>query len=230
MEKTSIKSKTLTKDEIVEKYQYLVVSIAAQINSRLIKTLSLEDLIQSGMVGLLESVDRFDPHRGVDFATFAYYRIKGAIYDSLRAMGYLPPSEKRARIDANLNETSLSNESNGNSEVSVDAEIEQLETAVSTLLASYFLTVSLDETNELKVDSTQSESVEMQQVKEFLNKSIKELPKSERQLIEGIYFKQISSSQVCKNLNISKSWGSKLHASGVERLRKKLIQAGIFST
>src|SRR5205807_8841018 len=69
---------------VVENYFNLVQAIAAKIKRRLPAHVDVEDLVQNGMIGLLEAADRFDESRAVDFSTFANSRITGAILDELR--------------------------------------------------------------------------------------------------------------------------------------------------
>lgn len=74
----------------------LVRAIARAVSHGLPPVVELEDLVHDGVVGLLESARRFDPSRGVDFRTYASYRIRGAILDGLRARDPLPRSLRRA--------------------------------------------------------------------------------------------------------------------------------------
>src|SRR5918996_868680 len=76
----------LSKEELIEQYTPLVRSIAYQIKQRLRVPLEMDELVQEGRIGLMEAADRFDSKLGVSFKTFAYYRIKGAMYDGLRKM------------------------------------------------------------------------------------------------------------------------------------------------
>src|SRR5688572_11710835 len=81
------------KNKIVEQHTPLVWSIAKQIKKTLSPRIELDDLVGYGMAGLLEAAQRFDPNHGANFSTFGYYRIRGAIYDGLRGMGWLSRSE-----------------------------------------------------------------------------------------------------------------------------------------
>src|SRR5688572_19733629 len=76
--------------EFVAEHRPLVRGLAIRIKTQLELTTDTEDLIAYGFGGLLEARERFDPSRGVQFTTFAYYRIRGAILDGVRQMAYLP--------------------------------------------------------------------------------------------------------------------------------------------
>ena len=67
--------------------------------------IDFDDLVEYGVIGLLEAADRFDPSIGANFMTFAYYRIRGAIYDGLRGMGWMSRTEyAKARFEERANE------------------------------------------------------------------------------------------------------------------------------
>ncbi|HEV8340723.1 MAG TPA: sigma-70 family RNA polymerase sigma factor [bacterium] len=80
----------------VEQLLPLVQSIARMVGHALPPVVELDDLVHDGVVGLLECARRYDPSRGVDFRTYASYRIRGAILDGLRARDPLPRSVRRA--------------------------------------------------------------------------------------------------------------------------------------
>src|SRR5215813_7303908 len=74
------------------KYLPLVKSIALQVKTKLPAHIELDDLIGYGSIGLMEAMSNFKTGRGTTFKTFAYYRIRGAIYDGLRKIGWLSRS------------------------------------------------------------------------------------------------------------------------------------------
>jgi RNA polymerase sigma factor for flagellar operon FliA len=67
-----------------------VRSIAAKIKEQLPREIEFDDLVAYGMQGLLEAAERYDGSHGTSFTTFAYYRVRGAMFDGLRGMGWLP--------------------------------------------------------------------------------------------------------------------------------------------
>ncbi|MDR7482408.1 MAG: sigma-70 family RNA polymerase sigma factor [Armatimonadota bacterium] len=82
--------------QLVEAYLPLVGAIARTVARRLPSTVDHGDLVSDGAVGLLEAVRRYDPARGVGFGAYAGYRIRGAIYDGLRARDPLSRAARRA--------------------------------------------------------------------------------------------------------------------------------------
>lgn len=90
---------------LVEVHAPYVRSIAGKIKKSVPKEISFEELYDYGIIGLLEAADRFDQTQGAHFTTFAYYRIRGAIYDGLRRMGWMSRSEySRAKFEARAND------------------------------------------------------------------------------------------------------------------------------
>jgi RNA polymerase sigma factor for flagellar operon FliA len=89
----------MSRDEVCRSYRSRVVAIARRVHERLSQhsTLGVDDLASVGALGLLEAFDRYDGARGVNFATFAEYRIRGAMYDALREVD---PVSRRRRSTA----------------------------------------------------------------------------------------------------------------------------------
>src|SRR5437773_666664 len=86
------------REQLVLEYMPLVRRIAARLLGSLPRSVRLDDLISAGVVGLLSSLDNFDPSLGIKFETFAMNRIRGAMVDSLREMDWVPRSiRKKAR-------------------------------------------------------------------------------------------------------------------------------------
>ena len=77
------------KDEMVHQYLPLVRLVAEKVHRRLPPGVDLESLIHSGVVGLLQALDRFDPKRGVDFEIYARYRIQGEVMQCLRSLDWV---------------------------------------------------------------------------------------------------------------------------------------------
>src|SRR6185369_6696855 len=81
------------RQRLVEGHLSFVRSIAAKVKEQLPREIEFDDLVAYGTQGLIEAAERYDPAHGTAFSTFSYYRIRGAIYDGLRGMGWLPRGE-----------------------------------------------------------------------------------------------------------------------------------------
>jgi RNA polymerase sigma factor for flagellar operon FliA len=214
----------LTKEDLVEKYTPLIRSLAKQIRSRLSLTVDFEDLVSYGRLGLLEASERFDYKVGVSFKTFAYYRIKGAIYDGLRKMQVIT-RRKDPRLKFEEASTKLlgSEATRGSSEVrkaSLKEEIAEIQGLVASLVPIYFLASETldqlkDPASEQKVEDQARLSKERAALKEALSK----LSKNERALIESYYFRDLTLEDAAAQMGLSKSWASRLHARALTKLK-----------
>ncbi len=84
-----------SQERLVLQYAPLIKYIATRMALRLPPHISLDDLISSGMIGLLDAIKKFDPQKNINFKTYAEFRIKGAILDELRALDWIPRSIRK---------------------------------------------------------------------------------------------------------------------------------------
>src|SRR5579862_10053817 len=89
-------------DDVAEERERLILEhlprvrlIARRIHERLPESVNLEDLISTGTIGLIAAIDRFDPRHNVKLKTYAEYKIRGAILDSLRGLDWAPRQQRR---------------------------------------------------------------------------------------------------------------------------------------
>lgn len=224
----------IDRDELVERYRPYVYSIVRQVLNRFPVNVDFEELAAYGMVGLLEAADRYDPRRKVSFVTFSHYRIKGAIFDGLRQMGILTrtPNDAWARREAVLNDLAQTaaddeTETGGGT---VDDEIQTVEKFVDSLIPGYLLSLSEENAPDI-ADSRElpNVAVELREIVELVRATVKELPDKEREIIEALYFKQISTTELAKMMGVNKSWVSRLHSKAVTRLRQRLAMLGLLA-
>src|SRR5438128_783115 len=93
------------RDRLIEQHLSLVQAIAGKLKRNLGRSIDFEDLVGYGSKGLIEAADRFDARQGTAFTTFAYYRIRGAMLDGLRTMGWYSRADyARYRAEERANE------------------------------------------------------------------------------------------------------------------------------
>jgi len=216
--------------EIVEKYMPYVRSIAGKIKKTVAKEIDFEDLVEYGMIGLLEAADRFDPDVGANFMTFAYYRIRGSIYDGLRGMGWMSRTEyAKARFEERANEylaelAQAEEDGTEKPENPFEMAVQDLASAVQGLAAVYITTIDGTEGLQIEDKSTPlpEESLGLAQARELVRQTITKLSDQERQLLELYYYKEMSLQEVGEKLGLSKSWTSRLHARVIEKMHRLL--------
>src|SRR5262249_49402697 len=94
---------TTTPNRLIEAYRSYAHAISAEVLKKVPPSVDRDDVIGAAELGLVEAAQNFDPLRGVLFKTFAYYRIRGAIYDALRRMGWLK-GDATLRFEAGAND------------------------------------------------------------------------------------------------------------------------------
>lgn len=228
----------IDRDALIEQNRSYARALAIRVMRGLPFSVDLEELISFGTLGLVEAAERFDPRRGVSFSTFAHYRIKGAIYDGLREMGYYTRgagASGRARWTANANDIlqSAADDEYANTDSpvpSVDDEIGSMETVIDELIPTYLLSFGDEDIPDIEdKNAVTSEVIEKNELIDFILGLVAELSEDEQELIKSLYFKHTSMTQLAAQMGITKSWISRLHSRAIKHLRDKLKERGILS-
>lgn len=214
----------LADDDFVREYEGLVRSIALRVRSEMDLSCDLEDLVSAGFLGLIEARSRFDATRGVLFATFAYYRVRGACIDSVRKMAYLPRRAHQARklaeaADAVLENLSEDRAATPSAKVDVEATVQAIDDVLAKLAASYVIeAVGAEEAQVEKPDDQLIRATDSRRVRQV----ILELPEREQRVVREFYFEGRPLDDIAKDLGISKSWASRIHTKALGIVRTRL--------
>lgn len=201
--------------QVVEQYGSYVRSIARQVKKTVSPRIDLDDLIQYGMTGLLEAAERFDETQGVSFTTFSYYRIKGAIYDGLRGMGWVSRTEyQKIRFGEQANAYLEQNTS------SKTDNLEDLANQVNSLVTIFVTSLEGLEKQDFEDhrQPKQDDRLLDIELRANLQKALKKLPQADLELVQMYYFQNLSLEEVGKKIGLSKSWTCRKHAQVIERL------------
>jgi RNA polymerase sigma factor for flagellar operon FliA len=212
--------------ELIGQCQGLVRSLARQIHATLPRNIDLDDLIGYGQVGLAEAARAFNPAVNVKFSTFAYYRIRGAIYDGLSKMAWFrQPSGSAARYERGSNAV-LEDTASSAGEGSAAADAQWL-AEVSRTLAVVYLTshAGADALADDEEDDPSASTVD-HDLFDQLHMLIDKLPDEAASLVRGVYFEGLTLQEAGERLGISKSWASRLHSRVLERLGRELRRLG----
>ncbi|MES2503267.1 MAG: sigma-70 family RNA polymerase sigma factor [Myxococcota bacterium] len=203
--------------QLIEQYGSFVRSIARQVKKAVSPRIELDDLIAYGMTGLLEAAERFDSKQGANFTTFSYYRVKGAIYDGLRGMGWIGRSEYQ--------KIRFGEQANAYLESAAGTKTEELEDLANQVnsLVTIFVT-SLEGLQNQDFEDTkltgQEERLLDLELRNTLKKALSRLPRADLELIKLYYFQNLSLEEVGKKIGLSKSWTCRKHAQVIERLHE----------
>ena len=216
------------KEKLIIHYLPLVRYIVDRLPVADIPSVSWDDLISSGVVGLIKAVEKFDPQRGVKFKTYALPRIKGAIIDELRSLDWIPRSLRRKAHLLEKTYLSLLEESGkipSNKELAKAMNIEEGELSQLLIEENYFSLCSLDKKRE-SISSTRTKNpfliIEEEEEKNILKKAISELSEVERKVIILYYYEELTLREIGKVLKVSESRVSQIHRKALFHLRSQL--------
>jgi RNA polymerase sigma factor for flagellar operon FliA len=216
----------IDKEQLVVEHIEYVHTIARDVYQRMSDSnVEYDDLVGYGKIGLMEAAEKFNPQYGVRFKTFAYYRIKGAIYDGLRKMGWLSRMQyTRYKFEHAANNIlqDMYECSTGRKESGIMDEIAELKNTIASLVVGYVLSLDAAENIDIKDETGVDPHVEyeMKEEKEILQQLIQELPPREQELINMYYYNNLTLEEIGNKLGLSKSWVSRLHARVIEKLRE----------
>lgn len=231
------------RNDLINHYAYLVKITAGRLVTSLPGGLDREDLIGAGVVGLIKSVDQFDPTRDVKFETYAIALIRGAILEMLRDEDWVPRSirEKLKALDRTTMglETKLGHPP-------TDHEI--AEAMGITISEVGELQVRMGRTNiyslddilptgdsddhihfvELIVDenSNPAGEIEGREIRRILTAGVDRLPERERLVVALYYFEGLTFKEIGKVLGVSESRVYQLHTQAMNRLRNFMHEEG----
>jgi RNA polymerase sigma factor for flagellar operon FliA len=237
--KTSLEQRN---DMIVE-YLPLVKFIANRIASRLPSHVEVADLVNSGIIGLIDAIEKFDATRKIKFKTYAEFRVKGAILDELRALDWVPRStrQKASRLERAYAELEQHlGRSASDAEMMEHMGITNEEFDVLVRDARGVALISLDELQggdndenfernllEYLADPEQlnpSQIMNLDQVYRIVADAIDQLPEKERLVISLYYYEELTMKEIGEILQITESRVSQIHTKAILRLRGRLLK------
>ncbi|OBU14800.1 RNA polymerase sigma factor FliA [Photobacterium aquimaris] len=218
----------------IERYSTLVKRIAHHLMARLPPSVLVEDLIQSGMIGLLEAQQNYDPSKGASFETFAGIRIRGAMLDDIRRGDWVPRSvykNNRLISDAIAHlEHSLGRDPTDN-EIStyLDMPLEQYHQALNDVNCGRIVGIADlaggEETMVNDEDINQNlpfQGVVDDSFRHSLAAAIKTLPEREALVLSLYYDEEMNLKEIGAVIGVSESRICQIHSQAMQRLRAKL--------
>lgn len=230
------------KSRYVEQYSPLIKYLADRLAARLPGHVNRDDLISSGVLGLIDAVDKFDPGRAIMFKTYAEFRIKGAMLDELRALDWVPRSVRKKanqleklwqRLEVELGHPPSDEEAAEALGISVPEYLKLLDGArtINILDLDAFKTVDksgaresrdiydiLADENALDALTALSQS----EVRDVLAAAIEDLNEKERLVVTLYYHEELTMKEIGQVLGYTESRISQLHTKSLLRLKSKL--------
>jgi len=226
------------RDRLIIEYAPLVKYIAHRIAIRLPPQIEVNDLVNSGILGLIDAIEKFDPSKDVKFKTYAEIRIKGAILDELRAMDWIPRSIRKVinrlvdayhELEQKLGRPAQDEEVAEQLGLRIEEFYELLKQAAGAPLISLDGLVDHDEKKRnilnCLVDPKSVNALGvlgLSEIKDVVAKAIDDLPEKEKQVISLYYYDELTMKEIGKVLDLTESRVSQIHTKAILRLRVRI--------
>lgn len=225
------------KEQLVQRFVPLVKRIAYHLMARLPSSVQLDDLVQNGMIGLLDAIGRYQEGFGAQFETYATQRVRGAMLDGLRENDWLP---RQLRRDLRRIEAALTQLEHAHGRVPSEKELAD---SLGMTLAEYQKTLQdarghqilyfedfIEEGDEdflerhfTDDDSDPARLFEDQNLRESLASAIERLPEREK-LVMALYYEQdLNLREIGEVMEVTESRVCQLHSQAVLRLRAQVL-------
>ena len=228
------------RDKIIRQYMPLVKYVAGKVSVGMPASVEFDDLVGFGQFGLLDAIEKYDPDKNVKFKTYAVTRIRGAIFDELRQLDWVPRSVRQKSreiedtigdLEAKLGRTASDAEIAGKLGVS-EEEYQQtvMKLSGTSVLSLNDVWYSGNDNDHMSIgDSIESPSslnpdviVEREEIRKIIIQAINELPEKEKMVIVLYYHEDLTFKEIGQVLEVSESRISQLHTKANLRLRAKL--------
>jgi RNA polymerase sigma factor for flagellar operon FliA len=230
-------------EQMVLQYAPLIKYIASRLALRLPSHISMEDLISSGIIGLIDAVQKFDPSKNINFKTYAEFRIKGAMLDELRSLDWIPRSVRKKTHLIEDAYAKLQRKLGRPAEAEEVAKFLDLELEEFYQLLDETKTVSLVALEEARkstgghggylehevLETIQDDNardsflaVHCSELQEIMVRAIEALPDKEKLLISLYYYEELTMKEIGQIMGYTESRISQLHTQAMYRLKHKL--------
>jgi len=225
------------REQLLTRYLPLVKNVAGRMAMGFPKSVELSDLVNTGVIGLIEAFSNFDPERGVKFETYAVPRIRGAILDELRALDWVPRSTRAksreieralVKLENDLGRTPNNDELANCLDVSLGDLHKSLNDVASTTILSLDEMIYGEEDNRQipRVETIEDKShdniisaIEKDELRAFLVVAISNLTEQEKLVIALYYYEELTLKEIGEVMHISESRVSQIHTKSVLKLR-----------
>jgi RNA polymerase sigma factor for flagellar operon FliA len=236
------------RDIFVKQYAPLVKYVAGKVAMGMPHNVEFDDLVGFGVFGLFDAIKKFDPDKHVKFKTYAVTRIRGAIFDELRSIDWVPRSVRQKtreiedtihRLESSLGRSASDLElANEMRMTTKEFQNTMMKISGTSILSLNDVWYTGDDNDKVSiVDSIESPSslnpdiiVEKDEIKRVIIQAITELPEKEKKVLVLYYYEDLTLKEIGKILEVTESRISQLHTKAIMRLRSKLtnIKKGIF--
>ena len=233
------------REQLILHYSPLVKYVAGRVSVGLPANVEQADFVSTGVYGLIDAIEKFDPERSIKFETYAITRIRGAMIDELRALDWIPRSvRQKARAVERAYATLEAKLRRSPSEAEVATEmgipVEELHGVFSQLSLANVVALeellhvggeggdrlSLMDTLEDTAADNPVEIAEDRELRRLLARAINTLPDREKTVVTLYYYEGLTLAEIGQVLGVTESRVSQIHTKSVLQLRAKLADVG----
>jgi RNA polymerase sigma factor FliA len=241
--KTLDKNDFLLRNEIVAEYLPYVNRIVNRIATHLPPTVEVSDLVNVGIIGLIQAIERYDPSRDNKFMTYAVFRIKGAVLSELRSRDFLGRTTRKKirslekayiKLEQKLGREVLDEEVAEEMEMDLDQFYQVKRMSSISFVSFEEIGCNAREDKESFLQNLMNDDGDdalsmttIKEVKGTLAKHIEQLPDKERLVVSMYYSDEMTMKEIGMVLEITESRVSQIHSQAVIRLRSKLRKDGL---
>lgn len=231
------------RNEIIAEYLPYVNRIVNRIATHLPSTVEVDDLVNVGIIGLIQAIERYDPSRDNKFMTYAVFRIKGAVLSELRSRDFLGRTTRKKirslekaylKLEQQLGREVKDEELAAEMEMDLDQfyQVKRMSSISFISFEEIGCTTKEEKENFLNylANNDGDDALSLTTIKEVKNtlaKHIESLPEKERLVVSMYYSDEMTMKEIGQALDITESRVSQIHSQAVIRLRNKLRKDGL---
>lgn len=230
------------REALILQYAPFIKYIAHRLAMRLPSHISLGDLIDAGVIGLIDALNKFNPNKNVEFKTYAEFRIRGAMIDELRSLDWVPRSlrQKASQIERIIIQLEKKRGRPAEDEEiahELGLSLDQYYEVINKIKGVSFLDVEMvrqkvgplpdEEILELLLEKKENDPFHLLSVKELksiLSNAIGALPPKEKLVISLYYYEEMTLKEIGEVMGLTESRVCQLHTKAILRLRGRLKQ------
>lgn len=224
----------------IEKYSPLIRYVADRLAARLPAHISKDDLISSGILGLIDAIDKFDPTRNIQFKTYAEFRVKGAMLDELRSMDWVPRSVRKKSTQVERTYQTLEAAMGRPATDEEVAEYLGLTTAEFHRLLDEVKTISVVDVDAIRTplasqnqeailnlladESSQDAltTLGLVEARDIIAEAIGGLPEKESLVVSLYYYEELTMKEIGQVMGYTESRICQIHTKALLRLKARL--------
>ncbi len=225
------------KEQVILEHYHLVKYTAYRLAARLPDHVSLEDLFNAGVIGLMDAIQKFDPNQGIPFETYAKIRIRGAMLDEIRSMDWVPRSLRQKSselervcnsLEQRLGRFPTDEEITRELGIDMDEYFKLLDSIKGISFIPEDLHDVIQENREARFLASENDALFQEvyrgELQQHLTEAIKSLTEKEQLVLSLYYFEELTMKEVGNVMGYTESRISQIHTKAVLKLRTRLAR------